>query len=127
MLDVMHMMREKGYSYVPIVEHGVVEGVFSENSLFTYFISENKLSLDNHCTIDDLDGCIALHNHMSERFEFVPRDMPAVDVVEMFSKDMMGGKRLAAVFVTQNGKADEKMLGMISSWDVIDFVDEMVL
>lgn len=126
-IDAIEIMHQKKYSYMPVMEDDTIIGIFSENSLFTYLYHKKALKIDRDDTIADFAECIKLDNHMSERFEFVARDLPAVDVASMFSKDVVNDKRLGAVFVTHNGKPDEKILGMISSWDIIDFVDELVL
>ena len=38
---------------------------------------------------------------------------------DIFEKTYSGGKRLAMVFVTSNGKENGKLLGTISPWDVL--------
>ena len=44
------------------------------------------------------------------------------ELTEMYSADIMDGKRLGVVFVTETGDEKQKILGMISAWDLIDYI-----
>ena len=42
----------------------------------------------------------------------------ATDVAGMFQEALEDKKRLGAVFVTQNGRPTERILGMLTAWDM---------
>jgi hypothetical protein len=61
-----------------------------------------------------------LHHHKneSESFVFVHKDTLVIDIEEMFANELKEGKRLAVVFITKNGDPNEKILGLVTAWDV---------
>lgn len=61
-----------------------------------------------------------LDAHVSESFSFVDKNCHADMVEDLFKKTPTTDKRLGLVFVTEHGKRDEKILGLISAWDIVD-------
>ena len=90
-LRVMREMQKRGFSHVPVFQHGEFMGVFSVSTVFSYVIDEVGHGMDKRTTIGD-------------RFE---------------RKRGQHTKRLVAIFVTENGQFGERLLGMITPWDVI--------
>lgn len=117
----MVKMKENTYTHIPILDNGVVKGVFSENTLFGALI-EDELVYEKECTKfnnDLIKKYSQLNNHVSECFEFIRRDVNLEDVKDLFLKSFAKRQRLAMVFITQNGRSDEKLLGIITPWDVL--------
>lgn len=48
-------------------------------------------------------------------FEFIHSDLAAPDVVALFAEHEL----LEAVLITQNGNRDEKLLGIVTRWDIV--------
>ena len=48
----------------------------------------------------------------------MPRKATVADVEELFAEEIKDQKRLAAVFITETGKAGEKILGLVTPWDL---------
>lgn len=120
-IEVMNIMTEKGFSHVPVIEDEKLVGVFSENSILNYLVSNNG-GISNNATIKDFTEFIPLGGHNSELFDFVERDMLLDDVQQMFEDSVKNHHRLGVVFVTENGKEDEKLLGLITAWDAIKHI-----
>lgn len=119
--DYMLKMKENVYTHIPILDNKVVIGVFSENSLLGALTEEeiiydkfttrfNDELIFKHCLID---------NHVTEVFEFVSKNTYLEDVKEMFKKSFSQHKRLSLIFITEHGRKDEKLLGIITPWDVL--------
>ena len=66
-----------------------------------------------------MERYLPLERHSSERFMFMPADVSYVDAAAAFTPGQEREKRLAAIFLTQNGGADEPLIGMITPWDVL--------
>ena len=117
----MVKMKENTYTHIPILENGIVKGVFSENTLFGVLL-ESELIYDINTT-DFSEPLIKkycnLTNHVSETFEFISKDIYLEDVKEIFLKSFQKKQRLAMLFITQHGKPNEKLLGIITPWDVL--------
>jgi len=120
-LDVMATMNKYTYTHVPIIEDGKLVGVFSENTVFSYIVNTGDVLLEKDAKIREFSEFIPIDKHVSESFAFVPRDTLVIDIEEMFADELKDGKRLAVVFMTNNGDLNEKILGLITAWDVAGY------
>lgn len=117
-LRVMREMKKRGFSHLPVFRGGEFAGVFSISSVFSYILEDK--AVNKRTTIGDFGHLLELDHHTAERFEFVSRRANYWDVRDLFERRSGGpNKRLAAVFVTENGKFGERLLGMLTPWDVI--------
>ena len=117
----MQKMKEKVYTHIPILENGVVKGIFSENTLFGALIEDELVYEKEKTTFSAplIAKYSQIENHASECFAFVKKDIYLEDVREIFQKNFEQNKRLAMVFITQSGRPEEKLLGIITPWDII--------
>ena len=106
--------------HVPVLdENGKVCGVFTAVS-FLYIIADRKGEpLGSNYSFADAKNYVSLEHHNSEVYRFVEKDLYVDELKDIFEKTYSGGKRLAMVFVTSNGKESGKLLGTISPWDVL--------
>ena len=120
-LDVMGTMVKKSFTHVPILENDRIVGVFSENTFFS-FVSRNKdVMFLRNTLIKDFNDYIDVNGNISEYYEFVEKSTLLTDVEEMFQKSFKLNKRLAVVFITENGKQSEKLLGLVTVWDLAGY------
>ena len=40
----------------------------------------------------------------------------------MFQNGLKGKKRISVIFITQNGNENEKLLGLITAWDLAGYI-----
>lgn len=112
-------MDEKAITHLPIVdEGGKVVGVFSRSTLFDAFRRTKTLSLDSSYTLKDIREDILLQGHSNEDFFFVPKRMNVLTAFKMILKKKAHDKTVGLLFVTENGKQSEKLLGVISAMDL---------
>ena len=74
--------------------------------------------------IRDFSDFIPIDRHESESFAFVSRDTLVIDIEDMFAKELRQEKRLAVVFITDNGDPNEKLLGLVTAWDIAGYREE---
>ncbi len=117
-LDVMQVMDEKTYTHIPVFEGDRLVGVFSENTVLSYLVSVKDAIIPKETKIEEFLEFIPLNKHRSEYFEFVARSTLLSDVEEIFRKNLKQRKRVAVVFITETGKPTEKVLGLITAWDI---------
>lgn len=117
----MKRMVERSFTYVPVLEDDRVAGVFSENTLLSYVSSDTVVGIDTDDTFSALEALLPLGKHDSEMFGFVAMDDPISTVVDLFLKAMERGERLGMLFVTANGREGEKLLGILTAWDMAKF------
>ena len=47
-MPAMRLMSEKCYTHIPVLENGVLKGVFSENTLLSYIIDDKIVEIDEN-------------------------------------------------------------------------------
>ncbi len=112
--EVLSTMKNKGYSNIPVLSiNNDFLGVFSDNVLATYLLEKNNINSSN-LTMQDFINYIPIDSHNSERYAFVSRKTESDELVKMFETSKRDyGKRLVCIFVTENGKKQESILGFI--------------
>ena len=122
-LHIMGIMQEKNFTHVPILdEKNLVCGVFSENTLFEYIAKKGRvdgiIGLDRETEMSEYRDYLPLDKHINETFKFVKRDTTLFEIERMFRKEAKNHKRIGMIFATENGKDTEKILGIITAWDI---------
>ena len=112
-------MVEKTYTHIPIIENGVVQGVFSESTLLDIVNAESGIVLDQNTKFIDILEYLKLENHSTEDFIFISRNKNIYDVEDLFKDYFIRRKRLGCIYITESGKANESVLGMLTAWDVL--------
>lgn len=111
-------MRDNVYTHIPILEDDVVVGVFSENTLLSYLIDDEIVSIDENVKFSDIAKYLPMDKHTAESFRFVSQNMLLSEVDDIFAEALKNVDRIGLIFVTNSGKSTEKLLGIISAWDV---------
>lgn len=113
-------MKDDSFSNTPILnENGTVAGVFTTFSFFTLMAERKGEGIPKDVIFEELKRYIALDFHKTEVYRFVKKELYVDELRYIFESTYSGGKRLSMVFVTENGKKEEKLLGIISPWDVL--------
>lgn len=115
----INTMRNNLFTHVPIMENGVVVGVFDENSVFDYLANEEIIAIDDSLTFESMKKYISLTGREMEEFLFYKENSYVEELENKFEEAFRKGKRIGIVFLTQNGKPNEKLLGIITPWDII--------
>ena len=117
-LPTMREMMEKMYTHVPIMKNGSVIGVFSENTIFSYLATEGIVEIEENMKFSELEEYLPIEKHISESFRFIKQDMLLANVKEIFEEAHKKQDRIGLIFTTQTGRKTEKLLGIITAWDV---------
>lgn len=122
LLDALRMMRDSGFSTLPVIDDGVVEAVLSEYSLLKWYASEAS---DDGATlvakqISDISNYLDSPTDIdpNNTYLFVSRNAPLSTIASVFEQAVSDGVRLNAIFVTEHGKASERIQGLITAWDI---------
>lgn len=120
-IALMKSMLERNISHVPVLDDfGILYGVYSGATLFLYLTEMKKSTIDNHTLIEDFKDYLPINQHVGERYWFIHRTLPIEEIIALFGKTSEDGKKLKMLFVTENGKASEKILGLITPWNILD-------
>ena len=117
-LKIMRIMEKNGYSHIPIMENGSFVGVFSTSTVFTYVLNPQGKQIGYNTSISELRDLLPIKAH-SENYEFVSRDTTLSEVRQKFETYKGRNKRVSVIFVTENGSERERLLGMLTPWDVL--------
>lgn len=119
-MNAMKDMNEKSYTHIPIYDetNKRLVGIFSENSLFQYILEDTIIEVDEKTTFNDIKKCIDI-KFSKEIVKFVAKDNLYDDVVNEFISEFKNKNKLSCVMITQNGKETEKVIGIITAWDII--------
>ena len=71
-------------------------------------------------TFKDIENYISLENRETEEYKFISKEYTIKQLKEDMEKSKDIGKRLDIAFITEHGKKEEKLLGLITIWDIIN-------
>ena len=117
--ETIKEMIKNMYTHIPIIKEGKVIGVFSENTLLDIINKNGGIITDKNTKIGDYSNEIKITNHSLEVFPFISKDTTIYEVENIFENYFKDNKRTGCVFVTNSGKENEKILGMLTAWDVL--------
>ncbi len=118
-LNIMNEMTKREFSHIPILEQGVLQGVFSENTVFNYVQKYNKCEISDNTPIAKFAEFLPCEAHMSEHFAFIGEKTPLSRIQNMFSRSHELSKRLAVIFVTSDATQNGVLKGLITPWDAL--------
>lgn len=118
-LPVMRKMERRGFSHVPVIDGDEFIGVFSVGTLFMYISANQPIAVDYDMEIGDFGEFLPLEAHITERFCFMPHTATAIDLKVAFEQTTQRSRRLAAIFITESGSINDRLLGMVTPWDVL--------
>lgn len=116
--DAMSVMKENSYKHIPILEDGVLVGLFSAKTVLDIMVSEGADTFSAEITFDKIQKYISIENVASNKFAFVGNSTLVSEVKDMFKEDVDSKERINIIFVTQHGKRDGKLLGIITAWEI---------
>ena len=112
----MVSMDYKKYSHIPIIEKRKLVGVFSKTSIFKYLLEEENSNFSENIQFKDIKRYISLDE---EYYLFTKKDTPVEDIIEEVIMNFKNGKRVAIIFVTDNGMKDGNLVGLLTPYDIL--------
>lgn len=117
-IEIIKMMANDTFTHIPIVKDDKMIGVFSENTILSYMADRGEFIITGDSTMQDFADFIPFDKHKSETFKFISRDALLEEVYGLFNAAIKIRERVGVVYITENGKPDQKLLGMITPWDI---------
>ncbi len=116
-LRTMRDMVKRDLSKIPITQKGRVIGVFSQETLFSRALSTGLPPLSENTRLHELRDFLTIDR---KYYRFAPYRAPLDEIEAMFDEAYARHVRIRSVFLTENGKPDEALLGLITPWELID-------
>lgn len=111
--SLLDAVEEKGYSKFPVYDGENFKGLVTENGI-TKWLSENKEASTKEILLHEILPYQKENNH-----EFINKTASIYEAVELFKENIGKGNRLDALLITNNGEKNEKLLGIITAWDIM--------
>ncbi len=116
--EVIRRMEKFGYSHIPVLKKRVLTGVFSAGALLAA-VRAGNIDRGATVTIGDIAEYLHIDRHPHETYIFVAKNEGYERIRDAFAASAPNRKRVVAAFVTADGRAEGRVLGMITPWDVI--------
>ena len=117
-LPTMMEMQEKVYTHIPILQDGVVVGVFSENTVFSYLADEQIVEIAQNMRFSDLASYLPIEKHRAESFRFIGQTKLISEIRGIFEDALSRQDRIGLMFITKSVNPKEPLLGILTAWDV---------
>ncbi|MBN1263064.1 MAG: CBS domain-containing protein [Candidatus Pacebacteria bacterium] len=119
-LEVVQKMVSKDFTNIPVLSSGQFVGVFSESSVVRWLGDSGEKGgfILDRTKIDELRKYFDSPEGKFGSYKFTARSVSAYDIRNEFLALTVQKKRLGAVFVTEHGDKKEKILGIITAWDL---------
>ena len=116
-MRLMEVMEKNGISNVPVMKEGLFCGVFSQGSIFMYVLKGGR-NITKETTLQDMATQLKIEEH-PENYIFLPKSVSYITARNKFIRPAGRGKRISVIFITETGHQDERLLGMLTPWDVL--------
>ena len=115
--QVVDVMLDKVFSHVPVLDaNGRVVGVFSESTMLQ--IDKAGIRNDGTMRMCDIAAFLPMERHTAEVFRFAPRNDSIAHLRHLCADALEKHERIGIIFVTENGRPDEPLLGILTVWDI---------
>lgn len=117
--DVINEMFENDFSQIPIVDEDRFVGLLNSNTVTRWFgaTANKEIDSDGSTIITDTKIKDVLeYEETDKNYKFINRNTFLHDAIASFEKD----KTLEALLITHNGEKSEKLLGIITIWDLFE-------
>lgn len=120
-IPLMQEMLDRNISHVPVIDYqGILLGVYSGATLFLSLTEKESSTINQSTTLEQLKNHLPINQHISERYDFIGKTKPIDEIIEMFKQSSADGKKLKMIFVTESGKPTERIIGLITPWNILD-------
>ena len=119
--EVIDRMLDSSFSHIPVLdEQGKLLGIFSENTIFTRVAKEGLGALTESDCVRDFKPYLDIRAHGRDSFAFIAEGVATEQAVDQYKHRDKQGRRLAMLVVTRHGDPSEKVLGVLTPYDVLE-------
>ncbi len=119
LLKVISVMKERGFSHIPVIENNKLYGVLSAYTVFEFVTEQGMQIITEDTKVSAMKHYLPIKNHKNEYYLFLPKKATFTEADEAFEKRDSKGRRLVVIFITEHGKPDEQLLAMLTPWSVV--------
>ncbi|WP_251554639.1 CBS domain-containing protein [Neobacillus muris] len=116
-LKVTAAIKKHGLSKFPVYKNNRCAGLLTAGSVVKWMAANMETGVVNLTNTHVSDIMMFEKEH---RIQFVSKEVNIFEVETIFEESHKSKKKLEAVVITETGKWDEKPLGIITPWDLIE-------
>ncbi|OEF99261.1 hypothetical protein BHF71_09280 [Vulcanibacillus modesticaldus] len=118
-IDILRVINKHSYSKFPIYKNGKLIGLLTKKGIVNW-MAKNVDLIDtivfSKITLEEL----LFHEKKQKNFLFIHKEMNVYDIKEIYKNNLeKDSTRLSALLITENGKPEESLLGIITPTDLI--------
>ena len=118
-LAAVKVMQRNDYSYIPIVENHRIIVVFSTKTLMRLVAENIPSAFSESLTFKDIMDFILLVDESNAHYGFINPNLTVEDVSLKFQRSKTRKVRLDMLFITDNGRSDGILQGMVTPVDIL--------
>lgn len=118
-LAAVKVMQRNDYSYIPIVENHRIVGVFSTKTIMRLVAEKSSLAFSESLTFKDIMDYIRLVDESNAHYGFINPNTTVEDVSLKFQRSKTRRVRLDMLFITDNGRSDGQLQGMVTPVEIL--------
>jgi predicted transcriptional regulator len=117
---VLALIAERDYSQFPVYDGEHFKGLLTENGI-TRWLAHHVSKVLSLVDLEDVSTKHVLGEEEKRRnVEFVSRSLTMYELMALFAETEL----LEAALITQNGKPSEKLMGIVTRWDVVQLKNQ---
>ncbi|WLR53022.1 CBS domain-containing protein [Bacillus tianshenii] len=115
--ELMDGIKIFGFSQFPVMQNGICTGLITDRGITRWFVNDlEKCRQLNEITLKD----VLNFEKNIKNYTFMAKSKNVYDIRELFYHHLeRHGVRLEAVLITDNGRPDERLLGIITPFDMV--------
>ncbi|AMQ08218.1 CBS domain-containing protein [Sporosarcina sp. FSL K6-1540] len=113
----LKLIREKKFNQIPIYQSNKFIGLVTATGI-TYWLADN---MTDEIISREMPTLLDIYSHEKQKntYRFIRMDLSVYEAEEYFKKSVAEGKRLEALLITESGRPEEKLLGIITPLDLM--------
>jgi len=118
---VLALINDREYSQFPVYDANQFKGLLTENGITRWFAHHTSKVLSLIEVSDISVKQVLGEEERRSNYEFVPRSLTTIELTTLFAEREM----LEAALITQSGNRKEKLMGIVTRWDVVQLRKEL--
>ena len=114
---VIQAINEHNYSQYPVYKNKAFIGLLKVGDIVKWMAEHTSSQQVVLIDVKVIDILMDVQDHP---IEFAPKESDIFEIEEIYEKAHMNKTDLKGVIITENGNKDEKPLGLITAWDLIE-------
>ena len=115
--EPFNVMKERSYSYVPVMNGKKIWGVFGESTVFKLISGEDAHLIQENPEMLKIAKYITEYSSEGS-FEFMGRSASIDDIRRKFSDAFADGRRLDVIYITSTGDKNGDLDSLVTIWDI---------